>query len=162
MPITFNLRHLEKRNLHLADELPAAELDLADVDDMVQIKESLQYDLEIERLSDSVLIQGQLECTLACQCVRCLRPFTQPLTLPEWTRDLPLTGEEPVAISNDCVDLTPYVREDILLAFPQHPLCRPDCPGLHDANRNPSESASVEQQANSASSAWAELNKLKF
>ena len=35
-----------------------------------------------------------------------------------------------VAIENDCVDLTPFVREDILLEFPQHPLCKPDCGGL--------------------------------
>ena len=43
---------------------------------------------------------------------------------------LPLEGEEEVPVINDCVDLTPYMREDILLAFPQHPLCEPDCGGL--------------------------------
>ena len=50
-----------------------------------------------------------------------------------WIADLPLVGEEKVAVDNDCVDLTPYLREDILLAFPQHPLCEPDCRGLPKA-----------------------------
>ncbi len=40
-----------------------------------------------------------------------------------------------VPIKNDCVDLTPWVREDILLGFPQHPLCRPDCGGLKESQR---------------------------
>ena len=39
-------------------------------------------------------------------------------------------GEDRVAVDNDCVDLTPYLREDILLEFPQHPLCKPECRGL--------------------------------
>jgi uncharacterized metal-binding protein YceD (DUF177 family) len=162
MPITFNLRHLEKRELRLVGEVPASELDLVDADEMIQVNEPVRYDLLLERLSDSVLVQGQLHCTLSCQCVRCLRPFTFELELKPWTRDLALTGEERVPVSNDCVDLTPYVREDTLLAFPQHPLCEADCPGLRETGGDSNESASVERPVSEASSAWAELNKLKF
>ena len=162
MPITFNLRHLEKQNLHLVGELPADELDLAGVDEMIQVTQPLRYDLVVERLSDSVLVQGRLRCTLDCECVRCLQAFTRELDFSAWTCNLPLTGEDKVPINNDCVDLTPYVREDTLLAFPQHPLCDPDCPGLREPGRNLNESASVDHQASEACSAWAELNKLKF
>jgi uncharacterized metal-binding protein YceD (DUF177 family) len=48
---------------------------------------------------------------------------------------LPLEGEDKVPVDNDCVDLTPFVREDILLEFPQHPLCKPDCGGIENKNR---------------------------
>ena len=67
---------------------------------------------------------------LACQCVRCLTSFRLPLELNGWTCHLPLQGEDRVKVLNDCVDLTPYVREDILLEIPQHPLCDPECRGL--------------------------------
>jgi uncharacterized protein len=162
MPLIFNLRHLDSHDLSLKGELPAAEMDLAGVDDMVELSEPVQYDLVAERLSESVLVQGRLQCHLACQCVRCLRPFTVGLDLKNWTCDLRLEGEDKVTVTNDCVDLTPYLREDILLAFPQHPLCEPDCRGLPDAEDNLNRSASVDEQASEGSSAWAELNKLKF
>jgi uncharacterized metal-binding protein YceD (DUF177 family) len=162
MALSFNLRHLDKADLHLQGDLAADELELTGIDEMVALSEPVQYDLVLERLSDSVLVQGSLRCGLACQCVRCLRAFAQILDLPHWTCDLPLEGEERVLVNNDVIDLTPYVREDILLAFPQHPLCKPDCPGLIVPEANSKPMASVEDQAARSSSAWAELNKLKF
>jgi uncharacterized protein len=161
MPLTFNLRHLEKRDLHLEGELAAAELDLDGIDEMVRLAEPLRYDLTVERLGGSILVQGALQATLACNCVRCLTSFTQELDLDHWAVDLPLEGEDKVLISNDCVDLTPYAREDILLAFPQHPLCEPGCRGLLDTARR-QDSGSIEEQPHATSSAWSELNKLKL
>jgi uncharacterized protein len=162
MPLNFNLRHLEQHELHLEGEASAEELELRDLDEMVQVKEPVEYDLVIERLGDNVLVQGYLGCTLECQCVRCLRSFTHRMEIADWACDLPLTGEEKVAVVNDCVSLTPYVREDILLAFPQHPLCEPGCRGLTKPDHNLNRPASVERQGQDTASAWAELNKLKF
>jgi uncharacterized metal-binding protein YceD (DUF177 family) len=55
------------------------------------------------------------------------------------------------------VDLTPFVREDILLGFPQHPLCKPDCGGL---KKNQAQKTGGRDKSESA--AWAELDKLKL
>ena len=60
--------------------------------------------------------------------------FKYPLGARALDGHLPLEGEEAVSVVNDCVDLTPYVREDILLEFPQHPLCEPECRGLRNAS----------------------------
>jgi uncharacterized protein len=73
-----------------------------------------------------------------------------------------LEGEDKVLVSNDCVDLTPYVREDIVLAFPQHPLCEPECRGLQAASPNGGRASSGENITGDLSPAWAELNKLKL
>jgi uncharacterized protein len=162
MALTFNLRHLEKQDLHLEGDLSPVELEVTEMDDLVAMQGPLHYDLAVERLSDSVLVQGSLHADLACQCARCLKPFAQHLDLEHWTIDLPLEGEEKVVVSNDCVDLTPYIREDILLAFPQHPLCGPDCRGLLEATGGQKQPASLESSASRGSSAWAELNKLKL
>ena len=80
--------------------------------------------------------------------------------MEEWACHLALEGEEKVAVINDCVDLTPYIREDILLAFPQQPLCETECKGLPILQRNQNKS-DVGQESGAAST-WAELNKLKF
>src|SRR5687767_5768904 len=130
MPLTFNLRHVEKKNLHLTGELPPRDLDAEGLDELITIRKPLEYDLSLERLSSSVLVQGHLAVVLECECVRCLKRFQKIVRLEPWNLDLPLTGEEKVAVDDDCVDLTPFIREDILLEFPQHPLCESECSGL--------------------------------
>jgi uncharacterized protein len=72
-----------------------------------------------------------------------------------------LHGEERVAVVNDCVDLTPYVREDILLEFPQHPLCEPECRGLPKPEIGQAKKGSGAGPIGPAS-AWAELDKLNL
>jgi len=111
-------------------------------------------------VDDAMLVRGRLSAELECECVRCLKSFTRPLELPELTLHLPLTGEEAVTIDNDNVDLTPYLREDMILEFPQHPLCKPDCAGLKKMDKNQAPAAGDKPE--SAASAWAELNKLKL
>src|ERR1041384_890940 len=117
MPLLFNVRYLEKQQtLSLAGELSPAELEVESLDELVRTELPLRYDLEVQELDDSILVQGSLRLTLRCECARCLKPFTQELNLDDWACHLPLQGEEKVLISNDSVDLTPYLREDILLA----------------------------------------------
>src|ERR1041385_4710828 len=127
---------------------------------MIRAVEPLRYDLAVQQLEHSLLLQGCLKLALQCQCVRCLKPFTHRIELKNWARHLPLTGEESAPVVNDSVDLTPYLREDILLEFPQHPLCKTDCGGLPKTGNN--KKASDSRQTKAKSSAWAELDKLKF
>jgi uncharacterized protein len=162
MPIQFNIRHLESDSLSLRGELPSAELDLGGVDELIQVAPLLKHDLVAERYERSILVQGSLELTLECECVRCLRPFKYQVELSEWSCLLPLEGEDKVLINNDCVDLTPYIREDILLAFPQHPLCEPECSGLPAGSHLNVKKSHRASQSEDTSSAWAELNKLKL
>ena len=162
MPLTVNLRHLEANPLCLKGELPAAELDLETRDEVIQVSEPLSHDLEVEELDNGLLVRGHLHLNLDCECVRCLKAFKYPLDLPRWTVHLPFEGEEAVKISNDLVDLTPYIREDILLEFPQHPLCDPECRGLPKSLIGKSKKASSPKASGQESSAWAALNKLKL
>ena len=162
MPLTFNLRHLERKPLHLTGELPSQELDAEGVDELIELQDPVGYDLHIERMGHDLLVQGSLQFTLNCECARCLKRFRKAIRLEPWSVDLPLTGEEEVAVDNDTVDLTPYVREDILLAFPQHPLCKADCPGLAEL-RDPTQNPSGQPgSTGSASTPWAALDKLEF
>ena len=156
--LKFNLRHLEDEAIHLQGELPVAGLDFGVTDEMVRAENPLRYDLQIELLDDSLLVTGSLRLTLDCECVRCLKAFKYELRLDDWTLHLPLEGEDKVSIKNDCVDLTPFVREDTLLEFPQHPLCQPDCAGLSKKIK----ASEAENKEDPKPLAWVELDKLKL
>jgi uncharacterized protein len=160
MPVTFNVRHLEDKDLHLKGQLPPEELEIEGLDEVIHARKALAYDLHVEKMEKAILAQGRLELPLDCECVRCLKRFEQQLVLPDWAAHLALEGEEQVTISNDVVDLTPYIREDIVLAFPQHPLCKPDCKGLENPLKG--SAAGAQHESELTSSAWSELNKLKF
>jgi uncharacterized protein len=162
MPLLVNLLHLEAHNVRLEGELPVEELELDVRDETIQAKEPLRYDFEVQKLEHSLLAQGRLELTLECQCVRCLKSFKYTIKLDNWASHLSLQGEESVPIENDCVDLTPYVREDILLEFPQHPLCDAECRGLPNSISGKATKPQKADRAETGSTTWSELNKLKF
>ena len=160
MALLINLRHLEKQDLSLAGELPAAELDIELNDEMIQLSGPLTYRLEVQSLDESVLVRGHLALPLACRCVRCLQPFEFRLDLPDWTCLVPLAGEEKTPLLGDSVDLTPFLREDILLELPQHPLCKPDCGGLKKPGVRKAKKSSP--SVTKKTSPWTDLDKLQF
>ncbi len=162
MPLRINLMELEERTLDQRGEVSAGELDLNDLDELVKVGGPLRYELQAELLDNAILVQGRLQLTFNCECVRCLKSFALPLDLPHWTCHLPLAGEEKAVITHDSVDLTPYLREDILLTIPQHPLCEPECRGLPGALPDRSRNPSGASRAGETPAAWTELNKLKF
>lgn len=161
MPLLINLRHLERQDVVLKGELAVEELDIAGCDELIHAREPLVYELVAQKLEDAVLVQGSLRLGLDCECGRCLKPFRHELKLDDWSWHLPLTGEEAAAVTNDCVDLTPYLREDILLELPPYPQCKPECRGLPKSAGKEKKSRAAGPEEGS-SSAWGELNKLKF
>ena len=162
MPLLVNLRHLANDDLSLKGSLPLEELDLTLKDELVQAKRPLEYDLQVEKMDQSLLLQGSLELILDCECSRCLKPFEYKVKLDHWACHVPLEGEDKAPINSDCVDLTPYIREDILLEFPQHPLCEQECSGLPKAYIGKAKTTSNPGPRVAGASAWDELNKLKF
>jgi uncharacterized protein len=158
MPVFVNLRHLEEKNVELEGEISPKVMELDGIDEMIHTNEPLKYDLEVEQSGQNLLVRGNLEMTLDCECVRCLRPFKYEISLDPYDLLVPLEGEEKAQVDNDLVDLTPYLREDTLLAFPQHPLCEADCDRLPQLKQTKQARSSAQGQK----SAWDELNKLKL
>jgi uncharacterized protein len=67
-------------------------------------------------------------------CSRCLSPFEKGLS-GEWTQEFTNRADRAdqdqiCFVEGDFLDLTPYIREAILLAFPYAPVCREGCRGL--------------------------------
>ena len=162
MPLLVNLRLLENGPAHLQGQLTPEDLDLLNLDELIRLAGPVHHDLEAEKIEKSILVQGKLSLDLECECARCLKHFKHHLELDPWTAHLMLEGEEPVVVEADCVDLTPSVREDILLELPQRPLCQPGCRGLPSRGAGKSKSNASSGSDRELPSDWAELNKLKF
>jgi uncharacterized protein len=104
-------------------------------------------------------VRGALEGKVTLECIRCLEPFKQtiPFELEElclltdtlapdapegeerWTEE----GEYRISPEGD-LDVTEMVRQNLLLAWPMMPCCRPDCPGLWPAAESRAEEPPVD------------------
>jgi len=160
MPLVVNLRHLERKDLVLKGNLPVSELDIDTHDEMIRLEKPLAHNLEVQQMEEGLLLRGSLLLPLACECVRCLKSFEYRLEFKDWSCLVPLIGEDAATRDGDTVDLTPFLREDILLELPQHPLCKPDCGGLRETTgRKTKKSGTGDAKT---SSVWAQLDKIKF
>lgn len=160
MPLLVNIKQLEDRNDRLVGELQVEEMQFDFQDEVVSFTKPLVYRLEVQHLDDALLITGDLELPIECACVRCLQPVLDVIRLRNWACHIPLEGEDKPTIVRDSVDLTPYIREDMVLALPTHPVCREDCLGLTGKSITTLRSAASTSVG--VSSPWDELNKLKL
>jgi DUF177 domain-containing protein len=96
-------------------------------DPAVRPLKPVEYSLLAHAEKNRLLVTGQLSLELELECVSCLRPFQYPLRVTDFVFETELEGRE-------SIDLTPVMREDILLVLPSHPRCDWDghsvCPGL--------------------------------
>ena len=104
---------------------------------------SFAPDLELSNLSgisrvtrtpQGLLVQVEMQAVVSLECVRCLTPFTQILNTnftelyafsPKHVTDSNLLVPE-----DGQLNLSPLVREYMLLEVPLSPLCKADCKGL--------------------------------
>lgn len=156
----FNVSELEDQCLPLQGKLLPEELDIGEVDELIHVCEPLSYDLSVQRLEDFLLVQGRVRVVLSCECARCLRAFPLVLDWPHWAAHLPLSGEDSVKLVDGEADLTPFLREDTLLRFPQHPLCQPGCGGM--ARPKAGQSGEMTGSVSDSGSVWSALNQLKL
>jgi uncharacterized protein len=163
MQVTVNVRHLEEGTVAVEGEVSAKELELDTFQDpLVAVKDALHYDLVVEKHDIDLYVHGSLNINLDCNCKRCLKPFKFNLQLKPYDLYVPLIGEDAAPVLNDLVDLTPYFREDTLLAFPQHPLCSEDCKGIANVSVSTSRSSEKSTPEKIEKTAWSALDKLKF
>jgi uncharacterized protein len=80
--------------------------------------------------------QGTAATVVQGECRRCLTPVASPLKLEMgalFTQDAEALGDpDSYAVAPDAteIDVTPAVREELVLAAPRYVECREDCKGL--------------------------------
>jgi len=76
----------------------------------------IEYSFDIGLSAAGLFVTGRIVLDVELECVSCLKLFIYPLAVKDFATQIELIGPEQV-------DLTPWVREDILLALPAHPHC---------------------------------------
>ena len=105
---------------------------------------------KVIRISRGVLVQCKLNVEVKLICSRCLNTFLCPISftaeeefspISDVHGDLALSSpEQPEQLegftidNKNILDLSELIRQYMLLNLPMKPLCRPDCPGMKEAN----------------------------
>jgi uncharacterized protein len=94
----------------------------------------LKGEVRVTRTAQGLLLQASTSANAKTECASCLdeciitlsTDFTELYAFSQNS----VTDSELLLPENNIIDLEPIVREEMLLAFPIKPLCRPDCQGL--------------------------------
>jgi uncharacterized protein len=100
----------------------------------------LELDLRLESVMEGVLVSGTARAALTGECARCLDRVDRQIDVEvqelfAYPDRAAVNGAEADAdevevVEGDLVDLEGAIRDAVVLALPQAPLCRDDCPGL--------------------------------
>jgi uncharacterized protein len=105
---------------------------------------SIDADILATHTNPGAYLEGRADARLAMTCSRCLRTFEEPVHADfaeQYYATIGVAGGEPLddaprdarTIGSDfCIDVTPLLREELLLAAPLAPLHSPECKGLCD------------------------------
>ena len=109
-----HLRQIPAQGLHLEgeEECPIPQIDPGEV----RCAGPLRYALDVGISEGALWANGELTLPVELRCVRCLEPFPFDIRVQDFTVHTDLTGPEEI-------DLTPFMREDILLNLPAYPHC---------------------------------------
>ncbi|HMJ05400.1 MAG TPA: hypothetical protein VK474_04000 [Chthoniobacterales bacterium] len=128
-----HLRQIPADGLHLEGEedCPIPELEA----EGVVCTGPLHYSLDLGISEGALWANGTLSQPIEVACVSCLERFGYVIQVPQFALHTELGGPE-------TFDLTPFVREDILLNLPAYPRCDREggrvCPAPHlEAKRAP-------------------------
>jgi uncharacterized protein len=104
----------------------------------IPVGNQVVVDVRLESVVEGVLVSGTASATLTGQCSRCLEPLTDSLEVdltelfayPDTITEATTDPDEVSRVIDGLVDLESVVRDAVLLALPQAPLCAEDCQGL--------------------------------
>ncbi len=100
--------------------------------------EEIDLDLQVQAVSEGVLVTGTVSADTAGQCARCLGPvdgavnvfLTELYAYPDSETQRTTDEDEVFRVDDDMIDLEQAIVDAIGLELPLSPTCRPDCPGL--------------------------------
>lgn len=98
----------------------------------------LDMDLQIQSVSEGVLVTGTVSAPTVGECARCLTPvngrvqvtLTELFAYPDSTTEATTDEGEVGHVVDDTIDLEQPVVDAVGLELPFAPVCRADCPGL--------------------------------
>jgi uncharacterized metal-binding protein YceD (DUF177 family) len=146
--VKVHLKQIPPEGLHLDgdEECPIVELET----EGIRCAGPLRYNIDLGVTNGALWASGTLSQAVELRCVACLEKFEHQIRVPAFGMHIELDGPE-------TVDLTPFMREDLLLNLPAHPHCD------RDAGRvcKPKQIETSEQDTKPKLD-WSALDKLKL
>jgi len=102
---------------------------------MIQVPKGADLDIEVqlEEVSEGVLVTAVVTAPLVGECARCLDEFTSSTRVKFRELFAAEAGEsedDGYLLDGDLLDLEPALRDALVLDLPLSPLCGDDCEGL--------------------------------
>jgi uncharacterized protein len=146
--VKIHLKQIPAAGLHLEGEenCPIGELEK----DGIRCVDPLRYNLDVGVSDGGLWAKGSLTQPVEMNCVACLEKFTHENKVPAFVAHMELQGPE-------TVDLTPLMREDILLNLPPYPHCDREGGRQCKATIPKSEDGNAMRKPD-----WSPLDKLKL
>jgi DUF177 domain-containing protein len=143
-----HLKQIPAEGLHLDgdEDCPIHDLEA----EGIRCAGRLHYNIDLGIAGGALWARGSLSQPVELSCVSCLEKFVYEIQVPAFAMHTELQGPE-------TVDLTPFIREDLLLNLPAHPRC--DREGNHVCKATQPEPA---EQDTKRQSDWSALDKLKI
>lgn len=89
----------------------------------VRNPQDVHYSLYAQRVSDELIVRGNVDAGLDVQCARCSEFFSTTVTVSDFLRAYPAPD------GTDSVDITEDLREEIVLHIPGFAVCSEECKG---------------------------------
>jgi uncharacterized metal-binding protein YceD (DUF177 family) len=151
--VKIHLKQIHADGLHIdgAEECPIPELQT----DGMRSVGPMRYSIDLGLSGSELWATGSLTQPVEVACVSCLEKFVYDVKVPAFAVHMELHGPE-------TVDLTPFIREDILLNLPAYPHC--DREGGRKCRKAEIELTVAEKQDAEAKREhdWEALDKLKL
>ncbi len=123
LTMQINLTELGEEYKHYKGEDDAEVFDLEE-DNSLRPDGPLSYDVAAELVSDQLIVRGRIWAPMHFLCCRCAVWNDCVVEVNDFLVAIEV-GEE-----DELADLTPEMREAIILALPDYPLCGESCKGL--------------------------------
>ena len=134
----------------------------------VPVGAELTLTVRLESVSEGVYTSARVQAPLTGECGRCLREVSDTLDVSfqelyayeHSTTDDTTEEDEVGRLQGDLIDLEPELRDAVVLALPNHPLCRADCPGLCPECGVPWDELPADHHHRQVDPRWAALDQL--
>jgi uncharacterized protein len=143
-----HLKQIPTQGLHLEgeEECPIQELE----SEGIRCAGRLHYAIDVGVAGGGLWANGSLSQPVELRCVLCLENFVHEIRVPAFAVHMELHGPE-------TVDLTPFMREDILLNLPAHPHCDRDGDRVCKGKQVETAEREIKRRSD-----WSALDKLKL
>jgi uncharacterized metal-binding protein YceD (DUF177 family) len=146
--VKVHLKQIPSGGLHLEgdEECPILELETEEI----HCVGPLHYSIDLGVTSGALWASGSLSQPVELRCVACLEKFVHEIQVPAFAMHTELRGPE-------TVDLTPFMREDLLLNLPAHPHCDRDAGRVCKPKQIETSEQGIKRESD-----WSALDQLKL